>query len=119
MPANNLPSRMGRRQPPVVTPAVIDEAEIELGLDPDPPLLEVPKMDPAPIAKSNRPFRVAPKPFPHRLSLDLDEATYSWLRDVAHENRVRMGPLVRELLSAAKRDQALLEAATERVKDSQ
>jgi hypothetical protein len=112
MAAKNLPDRMTRRSPAPLS-VVGERAE-----DPavSAPLVEVPSMEPARAAAV--PFRKPPKPFPHRMSLDLDEATYSWLRDVAHENRVRMGPLVRELLSAARRDEELLVAVTNVVKDS-
>lgn len=115
MAANNLPSRMTRRRPTTVgerAPGAVQPAA-------ERPMSMVPPIEPAGTTtdepRAVTPFRVATKPFPHRISLDVDEATYTWLRDYAHDARVPMGVVLRQILSSVRRDGVMLAGVTERI----
>ncbi len=58
-------------------------------------------------------FRQAPRTYPHRITLDLDDDRYERLREAAYRLRVPATALLRSLVDLAATDDATFEAVRE------
>ena len=49
--------------------------------------------------------------YPHRVSLDVDDDSYQWLQWATYEHRLSSAELLRGLITAARHDDTVLDAA--------